>query len=194
MTINDAEESSHERAGHPPTRTPPTCPDAAVPAVVIVHEDGTVVAQNEPALRLIGHGVGRFCWDVVGGIEDAEGLPCAKGCASKLVARGIGRSKHASLRLRGQHLDLTCVSLEAAAVCLLSCRTGRRPKPWEWLTVREREVLCLLAEGETTASLAAHLRLSESTVRTHVEHMRRKLRVHTRSALVAVGFRLGFLD
>ena len=162
--------------------------------MVIVHKDGTIAAQNEPALRLIGQGVGRFCWDVVGRIEDAEGLPCVKGCVPQLVARGPGQSKHASLRLRGQRLDLTCISLEAATVCLLSCSTGRRPRPWEWLTGRELEVLRLLADGKTTASLAAHLQLSESTVRTHVEHMRRKLGVHTRSALVAVGFRLGFLD
>ncbi len=194
MTINEAQESSHQRAGHLPSRRPPTFPDAEIPAVVIVDEDGAIVAQNEPALRLIGPGVGRFCWDAVGGIEDAEGLPCAEGCGSQLAASGVGQSKHASLRLRGQRLDLTCVSLEAAAVCLLSCRTGRRPRPCEWLTVREQEVLRLLADGETTASLAAHLRLSQSTVRTHVEHMRRKLHVHTRSALVAVGFRLGFLD
>ena len=164
------------------------------PGVVIVHADGTVVAQNQPALRLIGPGVGRLCWDAVGSIEDAEGLPCREGCVPRLVARGPGQSNHASLCLRGQRIDLTCVSLGGAAVCLLSCPAERRPRPWEWLTGREREVLRLLADGETTASIAAHLRLSESTVRTHVEHMRCKLSVHTRSALVASGFRLGFLE
>lgn len=55
-------------------------------------------------------------------------------------------------------------------------------------------MLQLLAEGETTGSVAARLELGESTVRTHVEHMRTKLGASTRAALVALGFRLGYLN
>ncbi len=62
------------------------------------------------------------------------------------------------------------------------------------LTRRECEVLRLLADGESTASCAAHLHLTESTVRTHVEHMLAKFGVHTRTGVVARAFRLGFLE
>ncbi len=50
---------------------------AEFPARVIAREDGTVWAQNAPARRLMGEGLGKPCWDVVGGISGAEGLPCA---------------------------------------------------------------------------------------------------------------------
>jgi DNA-binding CsgD family transcriptional regulator len=51
----------------------------------------------------------------------------------------------------------------------------------------------LIAAGETSASAADVLGLSESTVRTHVEKMLTKLDVSNRAALVARGFRLGYL-
>jgi DNA-binding CsgD family transcriptional regulator len=54
-------------------------------------------------------------------------------------------------------------------------------------------VLRVLSDGKTTAAIATELGLSTSTVRTHVEHMRAKLGVGTRAALVARGFDLGFL-
>jgi DNA-binding CsgD family transcriptional regulator len=52
----------------------------------------------------------------------------------------------------------------------------------------------LLAAGEITSSMAERLEIRESTVRTHVEKMRDKFGVSTRAALVALGFRLGYLD
>jgi len=68
------------------------------------------------------------------------------------------------------------------------------PKTWQALSPREQEILELLAEGETTSSIAEHLGVGASTVRTHVERMRSKLSVNTRAAVVAEGFRLGYLD
>ncbi len=60
--------------------------------------------------------------------------------------------------------------------------------------VRVRELLRLLADGETSPSMARSLGVGESTVRTHVERMRDKWGVNTRAGLVALGFRLGFLE
>ncbi len=167
---------------------------AEVPAVVVCREDGTVVAQNTPARRLMGAGKGRPCWEVVGGLKDAEGLSCARGCVRELLASGLERSRHGRVCLGGQLRYLSCVPLGDLVVCMLSPGTCQPPEGWQLLTAREREVLRLLAEGATTPSLAARLELSTSTVRTHVENMRMKLGVNTRAALVALGFRLGFLD
>ncbi len=160
-------------------------------AVVVAREDGEVLEQNVEALELMGHRVGEPCWVAFRGLE-AEGLACAKGCPARLLADGRGRSMHTRLSLSGRFFHLTCVALDAIAVCLLSSRA--LPVSTEWLTPRECDVLRLLADGESTASCAARLQLSESTVRTHVEHMRDKLGVHSRSGLVARAFRLGFLD
>ena len=79
-------------------------------------------------------------------------------------------------------------------MCTLSHATGQRPEKFEELTAREREVLALLAEGETTSSAAQQLGIRESTLRTHVEKMRFKFGVNTRAALVALGFQRGFLS
>jgi DNA-binding NarL/FixJ family response regulator len=53
------------------------------------------------------------------------------------------------------------------------------------LTVREWEVLELLAEGYTTAEIATKLFISRATVRTHVASTLRKLQAPDRAAAVA---------
>ncbi|CAN5458639.1 hypothetical protein BH11ACT8_BH11ACT8_00750 [soil metagenome] len=53
------------------------------------------------------------------------------------------------------------------------------------LSVREREILELVAEGATNAAIASRLGLSEDTVKTHMRGVLRKLRVSSRGAAVA---------
>jgi DNA-binding CsgD family transcriptional regulator len=55
----------------------------------------------------------------------------------------------------------------------------------ELLTRREREVLVMLAEGETNGSIARRLVVTEDTVKTHVKHILRKLGVRNRSQAVS---------
>ena len=52
------------------------------------------------------------------------------------------------------------------------------------LTVREREVLNLLADGLTNGEIAQRLWVSPGTVRRHLENIYTKLDVHTRTAAV----------
>jgi LuxR family transcriptional regulator, regulator of acetate metabolism len=53
------------------------------------------------------------------------------------------------------------------------------------LTERERQVLGLLATGATNLDIAQSLVVGEGTVKTHVRHILRKLRVANRSEAVA---------
>ena len=53
------------------------------------------------------------------------------------------------------------------------------------LTARENTIIRLVATGLTNRQIAAHLIISPGTVRTHLDHIYRKLDVHTRSAAVA---------
>lgn len=163
------------------------------PAVVIARSDGTVVAQNAAARSAMGEGKGRSCWDVVPGLPGAQDLPCRRNCVKELVQKGLERSQHASVSVEGRAHELSCVPLGDSVVCLLSCSASQAPEAWELLTPRERDVLQLLADGETTASAAERLGLSRSTIRTHVEHMLAKLGAKTRAELVSLGHRLGFL-
>jgi len=161
--------------------------------VVVAGGDGMVIAQNNPARRMMGPGTGKYCWDVVGKLENAEALPCRRGCVLQLLAAGPDCSEHRQFKLSGKRHEISCVPVNGVVVCVLSPQNGESPSVWQSLSRREREILQLLADGETTSSAADSLGISESTVRTHVENMRTKLSVQTRAAVVAEGFRLGYL-
>jgi len=166
------------------------CPE---PAVVCARPDGIVVEQNETAETLMGEGVGRTCWDLVGGLEDASGLPCQFGCVGELLAAFPAKTHLSRVRINGTAYRLLCVPTEDLAVCVLDREGCALPQPWEALTKRERQVLRLVADGHTSPEVAAQLGISEATVRSHVEHMRNKLGVATRAGLVARAFRLGVM-
>jgi len=74
---------------------------------------------------------------------------------------------------------------------------GRPPGPLpaseESLTRREREVLSCFAEGLDTDSVAKRLSISRVTVRNHTQRILGKLRVHSRLAAVARGYREGLI-
>jgi DNA-binding NarL/FixJ family response regulator len=61
------------------------------------------------------------------------------------------------------------------------------------LSVRETEVLQLLAEGMTTDAVARHLFLSPATVRTYAENAMHKLEATNRVHAVAKALRLGLV-
>ena len=61
------------------------------------------------------------------------------------------------------------------------------------LSEREREVLTLIAQGETNRGAAARLFISEATVKTHLLHIYAKLDVNDRAAAVAAGYERGLL-
>jgi DNA-binding NarL/FixJ family response regulator len=112
----------------------------------------------------------------------------------ELIASGMESSQSAEFNVRGECHKLNCTPVNGAVVCMLSPMSDQTEKLLEPLSPREREILKLLANGETTSSAAEELGVCESTVRTHVERMRSKLSVSTRAAVVAEGFRRGYLD
>jgi two-component system response regulator NreC len=69
----------------------------------------------------------------------------------------------------------------------------RRAGAEHWLTVREVEVLRLIALGHTSVEIARQLRLSPRTIDTHRARIHRKLGLATRAELVAYALRRGLL-
>jgi DNA-binding CsgD family transcriptional regulator len=62
------------------------------------------------------------------------------------------------------------------------------------LTAREREVLGLAANGNSTREIAEQLFVSPATIKTHLEHIYEKLGVSDRAAAVAQGLRTGLIS
>jgi two-component system, NarL family, response regulator NreC len=67
-------------------------------------------------------------------------------------------------------------------------RSALPPDP---LTSREREIVQLIAEGQTTKEIAVRLGLSIKTVEAHRSHLMRKLDIHETATLVRYAIRRG---
>ncbi|MHB8958724.1 MAG: response regulator [Candidatus Limnocylindrales bacterium] len=62
------------------------------------------------------------------------------------------------------------------------------------LTEREREILLLIAQGRTTAEIAAQLVLSPHTVQSHRDHIMTKLDLHSKAALMKYAIAKGLIE
>lgn len=67
-------------------------------------------------------------------------------------------------------------------------------EPGAALTMRERQVLSLAAQGKSNAEIATLLNISPKTVDNHRTNLMRKLDVHSAAGLTAVALREGLLD
>jgi len=71
---------------------------------------------------------------------------------------------------------------------------GGGEDPYESLTMRERQVFQLIAEGKTNREVAKALGLAIKTVDTHRTRLMRKLDIHDRTALVKYALRKGIVS
>ncbi len=71
--------------------------------------------------------------------------------------------------------------------------TSRDASELDDLTDRERQVLVFVARGMTNGDIAAHLFLSEGTVKTHVKRIFAKLGLHDRTQAVILAYEVGLV-
>jgi DNA-binding NarL/FixJ family response regulator len=81
----------------------------------------------------------------------------------------------------------------ALAPAIAAKLVKRVTEPSITLSPREREVLALVAQGESNPSIARRLFLSEATVKTHLLHVFEKLEVGDRTRAVTRAMELGLL-
>jgi DNA-binding NarL/FixJ family response regulator len=84
-------------------------------------------------------------------------------------------------------------SVLAPSVARALMNRVRTPPTPDVLSPRELEVLRLVAAGNTNREAAAHLFISEATVKTHLLNIYAKLEVPDRASAVAESFRRGLL-
>ncbi len=65
--------------------------------------------------------------------------------------------------------------------------------PPKGLTLRQREVLALMAKGQPNKEIARNLGMLEGTAKVHVRAIFRNLEVNNRTTAVYVGIRLGYI-
>lgn len=118
---------------------------------------------------------------------------------SSLIARGAAAwvtrdssSSHLLAAMRGVHQGETWVPPDLLTAVIDELATRQRQDRsvtdrLNGLTVREREVLDLLARGMDREQVAKELNLSRNTVRTHVQNILGRLDVHSTLAAVAIG-------
>jgi DNA-binding CsgD family transcriptional regulator len=120
------------------------------------------------------------------------GFAEAGGSAGPFRITGVDAPRDVSLTLTpnvvpGRHV----VGIQAANPHGESARTLRPGARVP--SAREREILGLLAEGETDVQIAAHLKLSPATVQTHVRNAKAKLGARTRAQAVALALTSGLI-
>jgi DNA-binding CsgD family transcriptional regulator len=84
-------------------------------------------------------------------------------------------------------------SAEALGRELIQLAAPGTDPPIAALTRQQTRVLRLLAEGRSSAEIAAHLRISPRTLRTHIHHINRRLHARGRLEAVIYGVRRGLI-
>lgn len=72
-------------------------------------------------------------------------------------------------------------------------KSAAQPNSWNKLTQREREVLKLIAEGNSSKLIAEYLYLSVKTVEKHRSNLMNKLDIHNASRLTGFAIKQGLL-
>ena len=98
--------------------------------------------------------------------------------------------------IRGVARGETCIPADLLAQVLVGMSRGAQPQLENVqgitdLTSRELEVLSCLVEGLTRTEIGDLLHVSPNTVRTHVQSILHKLKVHSALAAVAIARRAG---
>jgi len=150
-----------------------------------------VAQEGEPSVAIL-----EVTLDVLCGYEVCRALKSARGSSLSVMFLSGERTESFD-RVAGLLVGADDYLVKPYAPDELLVRVRRleaRARPLaagarEKLTRRESDVLRLLAQGLTQDEIAARLGISPKTVSTHIEHVLRKLGVHSRAQAVALAFR-----
>jgi NarL family two-component system response regulator LiaR len=122
-------------------------------------------------------------------LEDERVLPAIQAGAAGYLLKNVAPAELARA-IRAAHAGEAIIDPTAAARLVQAIADDARPRieEPERLTRRERDVLELIARGQSNKRIALELGISEKTVKTHVGHLLAKLGVtdRTQAALMAV--------
>ena len=136
--------------------------------------------EKEVVLGLALHVTGQIC------ARAARGEVLVSGLVADLVAgSGLHFAERGSEAIEGLEIPLRLLAVVTEQHLEPAARAPKTPR-LELLSVREREVLALVADGLSNAAIAQSLRLSDHTVKRHVANILLKLDMPTRAAAAAL--------
>ncbi len=125
---------------------------------------------------------------ITGACDAAQVSQCEAAGATALVSKSIDISQLQSTLIRAASSS-SFFAINPGS----TARTASLPEAsLSQLTVHERLVLESMVRGEDTQTLCNSLKISQSTVRTHVQHVLVKLGVHSRLEAVAFACAAGY--
>ncbi|MFI9364155.1 response regulator [Kitasatospora sp. NPDC053057] len=168
--VDGVEATRRIRAAHPETE------------VVVL----TTYADDESLFPALQAGARGYLTKDAGGEEIAKAIADVRSGAA-------GLSPQVQLRLLERLSEASAKSAPnpgapSAPTAPGAARAGELP---DGLTVREAEVLALIAEGLSNAEIAQRLFVSQATVKTHINNLFAKTAVRDRAQAVAYAFRHG---
>jgi len=166
-------------------------PDLVVTDLSMPQMDGidliaTLKKQN-PKIRVIALTVHRNDEYVLAALKaGADGYILKEANYSELITA-------ARTALRGKHYLSPEISGNLIQVYLEGKKGPRKKSPLETLSRREREIVSLIADGQTNKAIADRLCISVKTVETHRYKIMTKLNVHNAAALITVALERGLI-
>ena len=183
-----------------------------VDGLYLVDHRQRIVRWNAGAERLLGYSASEVlqhkCHEVIAGcLRDGRAL-CSPDCAVHgSVARGeLPQGVECWARAKDGHqvwLRVNLIVIPYHPLPLVAHHLQQMPDVGQTageapdgpdlrgsaLTPRERQVLCLLADGLSNVAIALRLGASTFTVRNHVQHILTKSGTHSRAEAVSFAFR-----
>jgi DNA-binding NarL/FixJ family response regulator len=114
------------------------------------------------------------------------------GAAGYIPKRALGSELASAIRAVNRGNSFLHPS--AATVLIENYRQQAEQDPYDRLTLREREVLKLIAEGHTSREIAEMLSVSLKTVLAHRARILGKLDLHNRTELIKYAMRKGLVS
>jgi DNA-binding CsgD family transcriptional regulator len=152
-----------------------------LPALVLLTDaNGRILHANGPARAVLGPCVERQCCELLQ-TDCMTAAPSVRGYQEVGNVTTNGIVGHVARSEMGDQFVLVVQPRAVAAHDL------------QPLTPREREVLQWVSRGLTDVAVAERIGLQPSTVRSHMESVRRKLKVRSRSQAIARATAAGIL-